>query len=250
MQGDAAIVGIASTGIHLKPSRFIDSLNCAIDGVLYAAGTQKHMRNHFLVAVAVLLLALFLKVSAVEFVLLAISISFVLFAELMNTAVEAVVDLVTSEYHPLAKTAKDVAAGSVLLSVVGALVTGYLILSSRIFPLYKELLAMIGTPTEMAALVSLLIVIIVTVMLKALSGRGTPLHGGFISGHAAIAFSIATLVTLNTQDALTSLLTIALAVMVSHSRLLMRIHTMREVIVGAATGLVVTLAVTQLFRFL
>lgn len=234
----------------MKPSRFIDSLNCAIDGILYAAGTQRHVRNHFLVAAAVLLLALFLRVSPVEFVLLAISISFVLFAEMMNTAVEAVVDLVTADYHPLAKIAKDVAAGSVLLSVVGALVCGYLILSSYIFPLYKELLAMIGTPSEMAALVSLLLVIIVTVMMKALSGRGTPLHGGFISGHAAIAFSIATLVTLNTQDAITSLLTIILAVMVSHSRLLMRIHTQREVILGAVTGLVVTLLVTQLFKFI
>lgn len=233
----------------MKPSRFIDSLNCAIDGVLYAAGTQKHMRNHFLMAVAVLLLALFLRVSPLEFILLALSISFVLFAEMMNTAIEAVVDLITSEYHPLAKIAKDVAAGSVLLSVVGAVVTGYLILSSYIFPVYKELLAMIGTPTEMAALVSLLIVVIATVMLKALSGSGRPLHGGFISGHAAIAFSIATLVTLDTQDAIISLLTVSLAVMVSHSRLLMRIHTLREVIFGAATGLLLTLLVTQLFRW-
>lgn len=233
----------------MKPSRFIDSLNCAIDGVLYAARTQKHMRYHFFGAAAVLLLSLFLKVTAVEFILLAISISFVLFAEMINTAVEAAVDLVTSEFHPLAKAAKDVAAGSVLLSVIGALVTGYLILASYIFPLYKELLAMIGTPSELASVVSLLIVVIAAVLLKALSGRGTPLHGGLISGHAAIAFSIATSVTLNTQDPLTSIMVISLAVMVSHSRLLMRIHTMRELLLGAVTGCTVTLAVTLLFRY-
>jgi diacylglycerol kinase (ATP) len=207
------------------------------------------MRNHFLVAAVVLLLALILKVTPVEFVLLAISVSFVLFAEMINTAVELVVDLVTVEYHPLAKLAKDVAAGSVLLSVVGAVVTGYLILSAYIFPRYKELLLMLGTPSEMAALVSLLIVIIATVMLKAVSGKGTPLHGGLISGHAAVAFSIATLVTLQTQDAIISLLTVSLAVMVSHSRLLMRIHTIREVIFGAVTGFGITLVVTQLFRY-
>jgi diacylglycerol kinase (ATP) len=233
----------------LKPTRFIDSLNCAIDGVLYAARTQKHMRNHFITAMVVLIIGLFLKVTAVEFTLLAISISFVLFAELMNTAVEAVVDMVTTEFHPLAKIAKDVAAGSVLLSVVGAVVTGYVILSGYIFPLYKELLAMIGTPAEMAAIVSLLIVIIIVVMLKALSGKGSPLHGGILSGHAAIAFSIATLVTLSTQEPIISLLTLALAVMVSHSRLLMHIHTMREVLMGAATGLFVTLVVTLLFKW-
>lgn len=233
----------------MKPSRFIDSLNCAIDGVLYAARTQKHMRYHFLGAAAVLLVSLFLKVSAVEFVLLAISISFVLFAEMINTAVEAAVDMVTTEFHPLAKAAKDVAAGSVLLSVIGAVVTGYLILSSYIFPLYKELLAMIGTPSELASVVSLLVVVISAVLLKAISGRGTPLHGGFISGHAAIAFSIATSVTLNTQDPLTSVLVISLAVMVSHSRLLMRIHTLKELFFGALAGCSVTLAVTLLFRY-
>lgn len=234
----------------MKPTRFIDSLNCAIDGVLYAAHTQKHMRNHFLSSMFVLIISLILRVSAVEFILLAISISFVLFAEMMNTAVEAVVDMVTTEYHPMAKAAKDVAAGSVLLSVVGAVVTGYVILSGRIFPRYKELLAMVGTPAEMAAIVSLLIVIITVVMLKALSGKGSYLHGGLLSGHAAIAFSIATLVTLNTQDPITSLLTLTLAVMVSHSRLLMNIHTMREVIFGAITGLSVTVVVTLLFKWL
>lgn len=234
----------------MKPTRFIDSLNCAIDGVLYTARTQQHMRNHFIVAIVVLVLSLILKVTAVEFILLALSISFVLFAEMMNTAVEAVVDMVTAEYHPVAKIAKDVAAGSVLLSVVGSVVTGYVILSGYIFPLYKELLAMIGTPAEMAAIVSLLVVIITVVMLKALSGKGTHLHGGIISGHAAIAFSIATLVTLTTQEPITSLLTLILAVMVSHSRLLMNIHTMREVVLGAASGLGITVVVTLLFRWL
>ncbi len=233
----------------MKPSRFIDSLNCAIDGVLYATGTQKHMRNHFLTALAVLIGSLFLKVTPVEFMLLAISISFVLFAELMNTAIEVVVDMVTTDFHPMARIAKDVAAGSVLLSVAGALVTGYLILSHYLFPKYKEFLAMIGSPTEMAALVSLLAVIIVAVILKALSGRGSYLHGGFISGHAAVAFSIATLVTLSTQDPLTSLLTIGLAVMVSHSRLLMKIHSQREIVLGAVTGTSLTLLVTQFLKY-
>lgn len=235
---------------YVKPTRFIDSLNCAIDGVLYTARTQKHMRNHFIVALVVLVSALFLRVTAVEFALLAVAISFVLFAELMNTAVEAVVDMLTTEFHPGAKIAKDVAAGSVLLSVAGAVVTGYVILSAYIFPRYKELLAMVGTPAEMAVIVSLLVVIITVVMLKTISGKGTHLHGGILSGHAAIAFSIATLVTLSTQDPITSLLTLVLAVMVSHSRLLMNIHTMREVVLGAATGLSVTLVVTLAFKWL
>ena len=233
----------------MKPTRFIDSVNCAIEGIIYAARTQKHMRNHFLAALVLLVLVLFLKVSALEFTLLAISVSFVLFAELLNTAVEVVVDMVSPDFHPLAKIAKDVAAGGVLVSAIGAVVSGYLILSRYIFPIYKELLGMIGTPAELAAIVSLLIVVIVVVILKAISGKGSPLEGGLPSGHAAVACSIATLVTLNTQDPLTSLLTISLAVMVSHSRLLMHIHTMREVVLGGVTGTGITLVVTLLFKY-
>lgn len=233
----------------MKPTRFIDSANCAIEGILYTARTQKHMRNHFLAALVLLIATLFLRVSALEFILLALSVSFVLFAELMNTAVEVVVDLVSPGYHPLAKIAKDTAAGAVLVAAIGTAVMGYLILSRYIFPVYKEVLSVIGTPTEMGTLVSILMVVIVVIILKARSGKGTPLRGGLPSGHAAVAFSIATSVSLNTQDPMISLLTIALAIMVSHSRLLLNIHSMREVVFGALTGTGITLAMLLLFRF-
>lgn len=240
----------APNGDPVKPSRFIESVNCAIEGIFWATRTQKHMRRHFLSALVLLFAVLFLRVSALEFTLLAVSVSFVLFAELMNTAIEVVVDMVSPEYHPLAKIAKDVAAGGVLVAAIGAAVMGYLILSHYIFPIYKEALAMIGTPSEMGAVVALLAVVIVVVILKSISGRGTPLQGGLPSGHAAVAFSIATLVTLNTQDPLISILTIALAVMVSHSRLLLNIHTMREVVFGAIAGTGITLLVLGMFRFI
>ena len=232
----------------MKPTRFIDSVNCAIEGIIYAARTQKHMRRHFLAALLLLLTVLLLRISALEFTLLTVSVCFVLFAELMNTALEAVVDLVSPEYHPLAKIAKDVAAGGVLVAAVGAVVMGYLILSHYMFPLYREVLVTMGAPSELGTVVSLLAVVIVVVILKAMSGKGTPLEGGTPSGHAAIAFAIATIVTLTARDPITSILAFTLAVMVSHSRLLLRYHTLREVFLGAMTGTLITLAVLALFR--
>ena len=234
----------------MKPSRFIDAVNCAIEGIISAARTERHMRNHFITAMVVLLAALFLRVTPIEFALLTLSILFVLFAELMNTAVEAVVDLVTTDFHPLAKTAKDTAAGAVLVAAVGAAVMGYLILSKYILPIYREVLVMFGTPSDLGTVVSVLIVIIVVIMVKALTRKGTPLHGGVPSGHAAVAFSIATSVSLNTRDPLVSALCVALAVMVSHSRLLMKIHTMTEVILGSLVGTSITLIVLVLFKSL
>ena len=237
-------------GYVQRKYRFIDSANFAIDGILYAASTEKHMRWHFISALFLLLFVLFLKVSALEFALLTVSVCFVLFAELVNTAIEAVVDLVSPGYHPLAKTAKDVAAGGVLVAAFGAGVMGYLILSQYIFPHYRRLLSMIGSPSEMAVVVTLLVVVVVVVIVKALHGKGTPLEGGLPSGHSAISFAIATIVTLQTQEPIISILTIVLAVMVSHSRLLLQIHTLREVILGACTGTAIALMMTGLFKYI
>ena len=208
------------------------------------------MRSHFIAALAVLLAALFLRITPVEFVLLALSILFVLFAELINTSVEAVVDLASPGFHPLAKIAKDTAAGAVLVASCGAGIMGYLILSKYILPLYGKALAMFGTQSDLATVVAILIVTIVVIIVKSLNSTGTPLHGGAPSGHAAVAFSIATAVSLNTGDPLISLLCIALATMVSHSRLLMRIHTMRDVLLGSLVGSGITIIVLLAFRHL
>lgn len=232
----------------MKPTRFIDSVNCAIDGIIYTARTQKHMRSHFVAALAMLFLVLLLRVSPLEFTVLTVSVCFVLFAELMNTSIEVIVDMVNPEFHPLAKIAKDVAAGGVLVAAIGAAVMGFLILSRYIFPIYKEALGVIGSTSEMGAAVSLLMVVIAVVFMKTLSGRGTPMEGGLPSGHAAVAFAIATIVTFKSMDPMTSALTIAMAVMVSHSRLLLHIHTIREVVLGAITGTAITVGVLLIFK--
>jgi len=206
------------------------------------------MRIHFIAAIAVLLAVLFLKVSPLEFALLALSILSVLCAEMFNTAIEAVVDLVSPGYHPLAKIAKDTAAGAVLITACGSAIMGYLILAKYVMPRYGEVLVMFGTSSDMGTVVSILIVVLIVVIVKGITGTGTPLRGGILSGHSAVAFSIATAVSLNTRDPLISVLSLLLATMVSHSRLLIKIHTMREVIIGACIGSGITLLVLQLFK--
>jgi len=234
----------------VKPTRFIDSVNCAIEGILYTARTQKHMRRHFAASFLVLSAALVLRVSPVEFMLIALAVSFVLFAELLNTAIEVVVDMISPEFHPMAKIAKDVAAGAVLVAAFGTAILGYLVLAKYLFPFHKGVLAMVGTSSEIGTVVSVVIVLIAVIILKSLTGSGTPLKGGVPSGHAAVAFSIATSVSFHTQDPLISLLCFILAIMVSHSRLLLHIHSMREVVMGALTGTLLTVAITGLFRAL
>lgn len=220
----------------MKPSRWLESVNCAIEGVLWTARTQKHMRWHFLSAAAVLFAALFFKVPTVDFLLLTLAITVVLFAEIINTAVEVVVDLVSPDYHPLAKQAKDVAAGAVLLATCGAAVVGYVVFSSRIFSAVPGKERVIADVPGDVAVVSILIVMIAVILLKAHFAKGSPLHGGMPSGHAAVAFAIAVAIVFSGATLVIDLCAFTLAAMVSQSRLLMKIHTLGEVLFGALLG--------------
>jgi len=232
----------------MKPKNWVESLNCAIEGILWAVKSERHMRYHFLAALVVLFLALFYRVSALEFFLLVLAAVLVIFAELMNTAIEKLVDLVTDEYHELAKQAKDIAAGAVLVTSVGAAILGYLVLSGYIFPLFDSEPTIVREPQGTLPIGALLMVVILVVLLKAKYNHGSPLHGGMPSGHAAIAFSIAMSVLLSGSGMLISLMVLLLAVLVSKSRLLMKIHSPKEVWLGAALGSAVTVLVFLLFN--
>jgi diacylglycerol kinase (ATP) len=231
-----------------KPSNWLESLNCAIEGILWAARRDRHVRYHFIATLALIFIALFFNVTALEFFLLVLAALLVIFAEMVNTAIESVVDLITEEYNENARRAKDVAAGAVLLTSVGAIILGYLVLSGHIFPLFESEPTLAQAPRGSVPAGSLLIVIILVILIKAHFGHGTPMRGGMPSGHAAIGFSIATSTLLFSNNFMISLLVLLLAMLVSESRLLMKIHTPREVLFGAGLGSSVTLLAYLIFN--
>lgn len=106
------------------PKRFWKSFGYAAQGILLAFRNELNMRVHCGVAVFVVLLAAWFRVSAADWLILLLAITLVLGAELINTAIESVVDLVSPDIHPLAKAAKDTAAGAVLLAAVFAVISG------------------------------------------------------------------------------------------------------------------------------
>ena len=118
-----------------KQPKFIKSVSHAVEGMTHALTTQRNMRIHFAAAFAIMILTLLLDVSKVEIVLIFFAITGVIAAELFNTAVEAVVDLVTDDYHPLAKIAKDTAAAAVLLAALHAVIVGFFVFFDKLLPL-------------------------------------------------------------------------------------------------------------------
>lgn len=114
--------------------RRVASFGHAFRGVWAALHSEVHLRFHAVATVAVIGLGFYFGVSRLEWALVAISVACVWSAELMNTAIEALTDLASPAYHPLAGKAKDVAAGAVLLAALGAVVVGALVFGPKIFP--------------------------------------------------------------------------------------------------------------------
>jgi diacylglycerol kinase (ATP) len=224
------------------------SFNHAFEGIMYAARTQANMRVHLTISALVLLAALLLRLDRFYVVALVVMIALVLALELVNTAVEAVVDLLTVTHHPLAKTAKDAAAGAVLVASIAAVVVGYLTFYQGIINGGQRVFTAVATVPSNVAFVVLAVVAILTIFAKAWVGRGSPLQGGAISGHAGLAFAAATLLALLFQRPLAALLAYFVAFLVAQSRVEAKIHSTAEVLWGAILGTGVALAVYLLVR--
>ena len=196
-----------------------------------------------------LVLSLLLGVSKLELSVLVLVIVAVFVVEMFNTALEFAVDLVTREYHPLAKLAKDVSAGAVLVASVGAVAVGYLILADDLGPLSLETLHSIRRWPAHLTLVALGLVAIAVVVGKSLTRSPNPFIGGMPSGHAAVAFAgwvAASFVAADGRFAgLISLITLLMALLVSQSRVEAGIHTVYQVAAGAILGTLLTVAVFQ-----
>jgi diacylglycerol kinase len=114
---------------------FIASFGCAFTGLWYVLRTQRNGRFHAVVALLAITAGIFLRISAIEFAITFVAISGVFVAEMFNTALEACVDLASPQPHPVAKIAKDVAAGGVLVSAMLAVIIGLCIFGPHLWRL-------------------------------------------------------------------------------------------------------------------
>jgi diacylglycerol kinase (ATP) len=232
----------------------IDSFNYAFQGVIHAFRTQRNVRIHLIVAVGVLIAAVAVGVTEMQLIALIISIAFVLVTEMLNSAIEGAIDVATTSFDPMAKLAKDVAAGAVLIATIAAVSVGYLIFSDHISNPSTRLLNRLENDSgaKYLTLVTLVVVIVLVIVTKALTHRGTPLRGGLPSGHAAIAFAgwIAITYLLAGVDHrfLVSTIAFLLAFLVAQTRVEAGFHSALEVTYGAVIGALVTLVFFQVYK--
>ncbi len=231
----------------------LESFNYALEGVIHVLRTHRNMRIHFMVAIGVLVAALLLDVSRVELIALLLSISFVLIAEMVNSAIEASIDVATTSFDPLAKLAKDIAAGAVLIASINAVAIGYLVFAHQINRKTgrRDIFERLQDAPAKITIIALILVIFFVIATKAWTGRGRPLRGGLPSGHAAVAFAgwMAATNVLGAHEHrfLVSTIIFIMALLVAQTRVEAGVHSALEVVYGGLLGALTTLAVFQLF---
>lgn len=236
------------TRSFLRNKSLIDTFNNAISGLISAVRSERNMKIHLTVASLVCLSTLFLGFSKIELAILAVCIVMVFVAEFFNTAIEEIVDLQTQgRYSKHAKKIKDIAAGAVFMTAIGSVLIGYLIMYDKIKGIFLgQPLAIkrVFASTSHLTFIAVSLVLIFVVLLKSIffKKHTTHLQGGTVSGHSALAFCLATIAAILARNFEVSLLSFFLAILVGESRIESRIHTFREVILGAALGIFVALA--------
>lgn len=234
-----------------RSASLVESFNFAIEGVIHVLRTHRNMRIHFLAAIAALVAALWVGVDRVELIALLLAIAFVLIAEMVNSAIEAAIDVATTSFDPLAKLAKDIAAGAVLIAAVNAVAVGYLVFSNEIGERAANALERIRDAPAELTIIALVLTVLIVIGTKAWTGRGTPLRGGLPSGHAAVAFAgwmaVTYILDPSEHRFVVSSIMLIMALLVAHTRIEAGVHSTLEVAYGGVLGALTTLAVFQLF---
>jgi len=122
-----------------KRFNFLNSFSFAGSGIRNAVQNERNMRFHLISSLIVLGFSFYFSISKLEWIFILFAIGGMFTLELINTAIERIVDLVTEEYHPLAKQAKDIAAGAVLVYAILTMIVGFIIFLPYVLKLLQEL---------------------------------------------------------------------------------------------------------------
>lgn len=225
----------------------IDSFNHAIAGFIHAIRTQRNMQIHLTAAILVLAFSLFFDLSRIELGLVILAISFVIFAELINTAVEVIIDILSQEYSFKARIAKNISAAAVVIAAGNAIFIAYLVFINKAQELSLNLIFNIRHEPLHLIFITLSLIFILVIALKSIFSSGTPLKGGIVSGHAALAASSVLIIWFLTRSLIAFTLASVLAFLTAQSRLEAGTHSFKEIVLGTLLGSIIAFIIFYYF---
>lgn len=234
--------------IKKHTSKLVRSFNLAITGIFTALKSERNMKIHIIAAILVFTLSLFFRLTQSEILFIALAVALVLITELFNTAIEKLGDAITKEKNELIKDAKDIAAGAVLVATIFAVVVGVVVFNTDAQNEMNLVIKVISESPIYIIFICIIVTSIVVILVKKMTKGTIQLKGGFPSLHTAIAFCIATGISLITKNIYASIFSLIIAALVGESRIETKIHSFLEVIFGAIFGVGIALLIFRLME--
>lgn len=229
-----------------KNKTFGTALGHALDGIIRAFKTERNLRIDYIIGIFVLICSLFFDFTKTEFACLCLTIGFVIFAEMINSTVEYVVDLITDKYDERAKAAKDIAAGGVLISSCVAVIVAYFLFVDKLkVASFTVINAILSSRLHVLLLIAF-VVLLLAVILKGMFGKGETFSQAYPSARVALAFSLTTYVYIVTRSLFVGGIAFLLSLMIAQIRIENTKIKLIYVILSAAIGILVVLIVYQI----
>lgn len=231
-----------------KNKTFFSATKNALNGIIHAFKTEKNLRLDYLAGVLVLFISMFFDFTKTELICLIITIGFVIFAEMINSTVEYIVNLVKTEYDLNAKAAKDIAAGGVLIASIISVIVAYLLFVDKIRQASTALLTAVLSSKSHMLVTILFIVTLLVVILKGIFSKDKDNNyvKAFPSARVTISFALSTYLFVITSNLLVGGVALVLSIMVSSIKRENDKTTIIQVILSALLGILLVVSVYQL----
>ncbi len=230
----------------VKNKNFLKAMGHSIDGVIRAFKTERNLRIDYLIAICVLLASIVLGFDKTEFVCLCLTIGFVIFAEMMNSVAEYIVDLVTDKYDDRAKAAKDIAAGGVLISATISVVVAYFLFMDKLKYATTALISSIFASQSHILFTIIFMIVVLIIILKGFLGKGENYAHTGPSLHIALAFALSTYACIITKSFLVAIICGILSLMIFNLKVSNSKARTINMIYSALIGIILVLVVYEL----
>lgn len=229
-----------------KNKTFVTAAKHALDGVIRAFKTERNLRIDYVIGLFVLIGSLFFDFTKTEFACLCLTIGFVIFAEMINSTVEYIVDLITDKYDDRAKAAKDIAAGGVLIASIVAVIVAYFLFADKLYAATTAVLNSILSSRLYILLVIVFGTVLLAVILKGMFGKGSNFSQSYPSVRVALAFALTAFVYIVTKDIFVGAIAFILSVMIAQIRIENTKIRPIYIVISALLGILVVLIIYQI----
>lgn len=229
-----------------KNKSFATALGHAMDGVIRAFKTERNLRIDYIIGLIVLVTSLFFDFTKTEFACICLTVGFVIFAEMINSTVEYIVDLITDKYDDRAKAAKDIAAGGVLIASCVSVVVAYFLFVDKISNASVAIISSILNSKLHILFTIVFGVVILTVILKGIFGKDDDYAHSGPSIRIALAFALTTYSYIITKSLLVCGIAFVLSMFITGSRIKGKKNKIIYTILSASIGILLVLIIYQI----